>query len=46
MQTNNILILVDDIFTSNKEEIIKKIKIITKNCQYFIFTQIFKFNRI
>lgn len=45
MQINNILILVDNNFASNKEEIIKIAKLITKNCKYLIFAQLIKFNK-
>lgn len=37
MQTNNTLILANNIFASKKKEVIKAIKIITKNCKYLTF---------
>lgn len=45
MQTNDILILADDLFASNKKEIIKIAKIMTKNCKYLMFGQSIKVNR-
>lgn len=37
IQTNDKLILIDNIFASNKKETIKIAKIMIKNCKYFIF---------
>lgn len=37
------LILINDIFISNKKEIAKTTKIILKICKYFIFVQSIKF---
>ena len=37
MQINNILILTNDVFASNKKKTIKITKIIIKDCKYLIF---------
>lgn len=37
IQTNNILIIVNNNFASNTEKTIKIAKLITKNCKNFIF---------
>lgn len=42
MKTNNILILANDNFANNKEEIIKIEKIMIKNCKYLNFKYFIK----
>lgn len=44
IQTDDILILVDNNFTSIKEEAIKLVKIMTKNRKYLTSTHPLKFN--
>lgn len=44
MQINDILIVVNDVFASNKGEIIKVAKIMIKDCKYFMSVQPIKFN--
>lgn len=46
MQTNNILILANNNFTNNKENIIKEVKIIIKDYKYLSSAQPIKFNRV
>lgn len=44
MQTNDTLILADDVFASNEEEVIKAAKIMTKDHKYLTSAQPIKFN--
>lgn len=46
MQINDILILADNIFTSNKKEVIKAAKIMRKDSKYLTFAQFIKCNWI
>lgn len=46
MQTNNILILVDNGFASKKEVAIKNTKLMTKNQKHFTSSQLLKFNGV
>lgn len=45
MQTNNILILINNIFASKKKVIIKVVRIMTKHYKYLTFAQSIKFNK-
>lgn len=46
IQINDILTLANDVYTSNIKKAIKAIKIMIKDCKYFTFVQLIKFNRI
>lgn len=46
MQTDNLLMLINNIFANNKEKIIKVVKVITKNCKYLTSTDDIKSNKI
>ena len=46
MQTNNILMLINDQFAFEKKNVIKSTKIMIKNRKMFIFQQLIKFNDV
>ncbi len=46
MQTDDKLILADNHFASNEEEVIKEAKIMTKNRKYLVSAQPIKFNEV
>lgn len=46
MQTNNTLILANNNFANKEEKVVRNVKIMTKDWEYFTPTQPIKFNRV